>query len=165
MAAKSGLEAAENEARQVQRPWRLPRMLDGLDISRYSLRTRRMLEKLKNLRKAKKLEREMEPKQLKAKETVEKKKAAMIAQLLLDLDRFDPLPLPPAVEHAPEYLGSCCRCHQQSRWCRALGGEESWLLDHFGCGYAKDFFQHFHHQDGAGGQYFRRLITYPMQAK
>ena len=165
MDAKQRNEAADNEARQVQRPWRLPRNLDRVDFSRYSLRTRRMMEKLKKLAKVRKAEQVVEPQQLKAKEIAEKKKGAMIAQFLLDLDRFDPMPLPPPVEDAPQYLGSSCRCHQHSRWCQTLGGEESWLLDHFGCGYAKDFFRHFFHQDGEGGQFFKKLILRPMQTK
>ena len=86
-------------------------------------------------------------------------------QFLMDIDNFDrkadAAPVEPVV--VDHFAG--CNCHASARWCNALGGDEPWLLEHFHCGYARAFFQHFQHQDEAGGPYFRKLLTKPMQVK
>jgi len=53
--SKRRKETAHRELKHTQRPWRLPRKLEELDFSRYPLRIRTMFEKLKEIRKVKKL--------------------------------------------------------------------------------------------------------------
>ena len=74
MEAKKRKGVADHEMKEIQRPWRLPRKLEELDFSRYSLRIRRMMEKLKEWRKLEKVPPAEDQEQLLAEKKVRKKK-------------------------------------------------------------------------------------------
>ena len=84
-------------------------------------------------------------------------------QWLQDLDELDgERPMPQQLSIKMDFSPRC-HCDSDTSHCRLLGNSEPWLLDNFGCGFAKLFFNFFRQPSVDAQPFFRMLIQYPMQ--
>ena len=91
------------------------------------------------------------------------KRQQLKQQWLQDLDEMEAEPIQ---HHQPSIqldYSPICHCDSDTSHCRLLGNSEPWLLDNFGCGFAKLFFNFFRQPSVDAQPFFRMLIQYPMQ--
>ena len=91
------------------------------------------------------------------------KRQQLKQQWLLDLDEMEAEPIQHQQPSMKLDYSPKCHCVTFDPWCRMFGNSESWLLDNFGCGYAKHCFEYFQQQTVDPQPFFRMLIQYPMQ--
>lgn len=86
-------------------------------------------------------------------------------KFILDLKSFDEKSKSQSLTVSEDVEMGHCYCQTGAHWCGALGGQEQWVMDYFGCGYSEEFFRLFNYDDGDGESYFKMLIQYPLQTK
>ena len=101
----------------------------------------------------------------KAEKMVKKRNADRKVEWLEALDAIELKPIVLPTPFVSQTEIKTCSCGRGPRYCEAIQGDDTWLTENFGCGFAKLLSEHFYIDEDETEPVFRRLFIHPYQTR